>query len=95
MPKNFMRHYYDLSQLLDHPVVQSFIGTEDYHKRKVKRFRAGDNLVIAANEAFLLSDEATRERYRTAYNATRRLYFGVQPSFDEILSRIQAVADRL
>jgi len=95
MPKNFMRHYYDLSQLLAHPDVQSFIGTDGYHERKEKRFRAGDNLVISENEAFLLHDAATRERYHKAYNATSRLYFGVQPSFDEILNKIQAVIDRL
>lgn len=95
MPKNFMRHYYDLSRLIDHPDVQTFIGTPEYHERKSKRFRVGDNLVIAENEAFLLRDRVIRERYRQAYNATRRLYFGPQPSFDDILQKIQAVINRL
>ncbi|VAW78181.1 hypothetical protein MNBD_GAMMA15-2115 [hydrothermal vent metagenome] len=32
--RNFMRHYYDISQLLGHPDVQGFIGTDDYQERK-------------------------------------------------------------
>jgi hypothetical protein len=89
-PANFMRHYYDLSQLLDHPDVQSFIGTEEYHQRKKERFRKADNLKIVENEAFLLSDSETRELYQRAFETTRPLYFGEIPSFDDILGKIQS-----
>lgn len=95
MPANFLRHYYDISQLLDHPEVIAFIGTPGYHARKERRFRTDDNLVIAENEAFLLSDPATRERYASAYQATASLYFAGQPSFDSILERIRRRIDRL
>jgi len=39
LPPNFLRHYYDISQLLDHPEVTAFIGTPEYHARK--RFEGG------------------------------------------------------
>ncbi len=63
MPPNFLRHYYDIGQLLEHPDVITFIGTPEYQARKEHRFRKGDNLIIAENEAFILSDPETREQY--------------------------------
>lgn len=95
LPPNFLRHYYDISQLLDHPDVTAFIGTPAYHARKEQRFRKDDNLIIADNEAFLLSDAATREQYTLTYQATAPLYFGGQPPFDAILAKIQEWIDRL
>ena len=87
-PQNFMRHYYDISQLLDHPDVAAFIGTPEYQERKKVRFRTGDNLIISENEAFLLSDPATRDQYALAYQVTASLYFNDQIPFDTILDRI-------
>jgi hypothetical protein len=95
LPPNFLRHYYDISQLLDHPDVVEFIGTPEYHARKEQRFRRDDNLIIAENEAFLLSDAATREQYTLAFQATAPLYFGGQPPFDTILAKIKKRIDRL
>ena len=95
MPPSFLRHYYDISQLLDHPDVITFIGTPEYHERKKRRFRKDDNLIIAENEAFLLSDPKTRERYTLAYQATASLYFGEQIPFDAILGKIQEHIDKL
>ena len=89
LPQNFMRHYYDISQLLEHPDVADFIGTAEYQERKKVRFRIGDNLNISENEAFLLSDPATRDQYALAYQATASLYFNDQIPFDTILDRIQ------
>ncbi len=94
-PPNFLRHYYDISQLLDHPDVISFIGTPQYHTRKKQRFRKDDNLIILENEAFLLSDPATREKYTLAYQATASLYFGEQIPFDTILGKIQSQISKL
>jgi len=88
LPTNFLRHYYDISQLLDHPEVAAFIGTPEYHARKEHRFREGDNPIIADNEAFRLSDSAIRERYALAYQATASLYFSGQPPFDVVLEKI-------
>lgn len=95
LPPNFLRHYYDISRLLDHPDVVAFIGTPAYQTRKAQRFRKGDNLVIAENEAFVLSDATTRAQYTAAYQATASLYFDGQPPFDAILAKIRAWIDRL
>lgn len=89
IPPNFLRHYYDISQLLGHPDVLAFIGTPEYRARKEHRFRKDDNLIITENEAFLLSDPETREQYALAYQATSSLYFGEQISFNAILKNIQ------
>lgn len=92
---NFLRHYYDISQLLDHPDVTAFIGTPEYHTRKEQRFRKGDKLIISENEAFLLADPATREQYALAYQATAPLYFSGQPDFGSILDKIGKQIDKL
>jgi hypothetical protein len=94
-PKNFMRHYYDLYCLLDSPEVLSFIGTPTYHARKIERFRSGDNLNIASNEAFLLSDPKVRSLYETQYRETAALYYTGQIPFSEILARIHQHIGRL
>ncbi len=62
---------------------------------KKKRFRSADNPNLTENEAFLLSDETTRAEYRRSYEATRDLYIGGQPSFDEIMNKIQHYAHAL
>ncbi|MEJ1340712.1 MAG: nucleotidyl transferase AbiEii/AbiGii toxin family protein [Candidatus Sedimenticola sp. (ex Thyasira tokunagai)] len=95
MPPNFLRHYYDISQLLEHPRVTRFIDTPEYHTRKEQRFRKDDNLTIAENEAFLLSDTETREQYTLAYQATASLYFGGQIPFDAILGKIHKFIGKL
>jgi hypothetical protein len=94
-PANFMRHYYDLAQLLDHPDVQQFIGTPKYHARKEARFRKGDNLNIAENDAFLITDSDIRKHYEEAFQTTRSLYYGNQPTFEEILVKIQTYTKNL
>jgi hypothetical protein len=93
--KNFLRHYYDVYCLLQQPDVQSFIGTEDYIAHKEKRFPAADNQVIAENEAFLLSDSATRSLYETEYRKTASLYYKGQVTFETILQEISKWKGRL
>ncbi len=53
------------------------------------------DVAIADNEAFLLSDAATREQYTLAYQATAPLYFGEQPSFEAILAKIWDTMEKL
>ena len=95
LPDNFLRHYYDISQLLDHPDVAAFIGTPAYCGRKKQRFRPDDNLNIAENEAFLLSDPVIRKQYTLAYQRTESLYFNNQIPFESILEKIQKHIGRL
>lgn len=95
MPRNFMRHYYDVYCLLNSDDVQAFIGTPEYHAHKGDRFPKADEQNIAKNEAFILSDPETRKIYEGAYNATQALYYRDMPSFSEILGVIGEAADRL
>jgi Nucleotidyl transferase AbiEii toxin, Type IV TA system len=94
-PIDFMRHYYDVYGLLQRAEVRAFIGTEAYKAHKAKRFRGGDNPNIAQNEAFILSDEASRKAYAKAYADTSALYYGDSPTFDQIFQEIAAWRCRL
>ena len=93
---NFMRQYYDLYCLLDHPGVQAFLGTPTYEAHKQKRFPKADrDIPIAENEAFLLSNPDTRKLFSERYTATSKLYYKGQPSFNEVLERIHKYLDQL
>jgi hypothetical protein len=94
-PIDFMRHYYDVYNLLARPEVQKFVGTDEYRTHKEKRFRGGDNLNISENEAFLLRDPATRKLYAKAFAESTALYYGDKPSFDQVLARLGEWIDRL
>jgi len=87
-PINFLRHYYDTYCLLSNSTVLAFIKTDEYQERKKIRFRQDDNLIIAKNEAFLLSNMNTRKQYISAYQKSKSLYYQSQPSLDEILEAI-------
>lgn len=94
-PVGFMRHYYDVYELLQRPEVQQFIGTEEYKQHKQSRFRQGDNQNIAENEAFILSDTKTRALYAEAYEKSSALYYANRPSFEQILAEIGKGAEKL
>ena len=94
-PKNFMRHYYDVYCLLQSSDLQNFIGTPEYQEHKEKRFRQGDNLVIAENEAFLLSNPETYQTYEQAYQETGTLYYQNQPKFRDIITMFRMYVDKL
>ena len=94
-PVNFMRHYYDVYCLLKRPEVQAFIGTDRYKAHKARRFRPGDNLNIAQNEAFILGDPQTRETYTRAFEATSALYYAGNPMLADVVCEIAHWAERL
>lgn len=87
-PANFLRHYYDVYCLLDLPEVQEFMKTPAYQERKQQRFRSGDELAIAKNAAFTLSDPDQRDLFAREYRKSAALYYQGQPDFDELLARI-------
>lgn len=87
-PANFLRHYYDVFCLLDLQEVQDFMRTPAYQERKRQRFRTGDELTIAKNPAFTLSDPAQRTLFDREYRKSSALYYQGQPTFDELLARI-------
>lgn len=92
MPVNFLRHYYDVYKLLDTKRIQEFIGTELYFEHKDKRFRASDEKDISTNSAFNITDKATQAVFVAEFSKKSALYFGKQPSLDEILKCIRKVA---
>lgn len=92
-PANFMRHYYDVFQLLQQPEVLEFIGTDEYFAHKERRFRGGDNPVLAENDAFLLSDADVRTLYEEAYISSKSLYYREQPDFTVILNSFKDYLD--
>lgn len=94
-PPNFMRHYYDVYSLLQDRNVQDFIGSEAYLAHKTRRFPKADNQIITENEAFALSDPATRATLDKAFVASSTLYFRGQPSFDVIMAEIARWSPKL
>src|SRR6185437_12785423 len=86
--RNFLRHYYDIHQLLDYPAVQIFIGTPEYLEHKKKRFKS-ENQKLRETGAFTLDDTETRKLFESEYAKTAALYYRGQVPLDAILARIQ------
>jgi hypothetical protein len=68
--------------------VADFRQTQAYQDRKMQRFRSGDELVIAKNPAFTLSDSVQRDLFAREYKKSSALYYQGQPDFDQLLDKI-------
>jgi predicted nucleotidyltransferase component of viral defense system len=90
---NFLRHYYDIHQLLDVEDVQKFIGTEPYREHKRQRFKSLDQNV--KNSGAFTLEESIRKKFEQEYEKTASLYYRGQIPLDKILSRIQKDLERL
>lgn len=88
MPINFLRHYYDVYKLLEDKRVLNFIGTEAYQTHKKARFRGQDEMVIMNNPAFTIPHPEVRQLYSNEFIKKSSIYFGKQPTFEEILNRL-------
>lgn len=95
MPRNFLRHYYDVHCLLSDETVRTFVGTAAYQDHKALRFPKADEPDLTKNPAFWLPDAAIRALYERAYLETSGLYYRNQPVFGDMLATIQAVASDL
>ena len=94
--KNFMRQYYDVYCLLGNEEVVKFIGTPEYLKHKEKRFPKVDfEVPIKENEAFILSSKEIRNAYESRYKKTAALYYQGQPTFEELILRINKYSEIL
>ncbi len=91
---NFLRHYYDIYQLLDVAAVQKFIGTPEYLEHKKKRFKSL-NQNLEESGAFTIEDESIRKQFEAEYSKTAPLYYRGQIPLDQILARIQQDLPRL
>jgi hypothetical protein len=94
-PVDFMRHYYDIYELLQRSEVQKFIGTDAYKQHKQNRFRQADNQNIAENDAFFLNDAETKALYADAYERSSALYYADKPSFEQIRAEVSKWVDKL
>jgi len=92
--ENFMRHYYDVYQLLKLKEVQNFIGTKEYENFKEERF-GGDDTKISNSQAFNLIDTPYFPILIKEYEKTKSLYYRGQITLEEILKHIQNNLDRL
>ncbi len=93
---NYLRQYYDVACLLGNNEVKQFIGTEAYHAHKKARFPKKDfEIPMTTNEAFLLSDAALRQSFKSRYEKTNKLYYKGQLPFEEILNTIYKNIDKL
>lgn len=88
MPVNFLRHYYDIYKLLENERVLNFLGTQQYANHKKIRFRGQDEINIKNNPAFVMTNSDILKLYTTEFIKKSSIYFGKQPTFDEIISRI-------
>lgn len=94
--KNFMRQYYDVYCLLGNSDVVEFIGSPEYAKHKSTRIKGADNLIqLNEHPALLLSEQEVRESFKKRYLSTSKLYYKGQPSFEEILERINSILHNL
>jgi len=94
LPTNFLRHYYDIHQLLEVETVQKFIGTPEYLEHKKKRFKSLDQ-DVAISGAFTIDDQTIRKQFETEYAKTGPLYYRGQIPLGAILARIQQDLARL
>lgn len=95
MPINFLRHYYDIYKLLENKRILDFLGSEKYYEHKKLRFRGHDEVIIKNNPAFTIEDTETRRRYSQEFLKKSPIYFGKQPTFEEIIERILQYIDKL
>ena len=88
-PINFIRHYYDVYQLLNTDRVKKFLKTEDYQSYKLEKFGTLDELDLTKNPAFQLSMPGEINKFSTLYQKKSEIYFGAIPSFEEIIEYIK------
>lgn len=95
LPANFIRHYYDLYQLLNRDDVKAFIGTAGYKEFKKEIFKTSNDINIANSDAFTLFDEKDRKLFDKEYSRSKSLYYNDRPTLDEILECMSKYLDRL
>lgn len=94
LPVNFIRHYYDLYQLLEREDVKNYVGTPEYESFKAKRF-GGNDTNIGNSDALKLTLPEDRAAFEAAYARSESLYFRGRPTLQEILDRMAQYMDRL
>lgn len=94
-PINFIRHYYDVYQLLNTERVQKFLKTETYQTYKLEKFGSLDEPDLTINPAFQLSMPGEIDKFSGLYQKKAEIYFGLTPPFEKIIQTIQKNAGKL
>lgn len=94
LPANFIRHYYDLYQLIQRSDVQAFIGTDEYEAFKKERFKS-DDTKVANSDALKLADPKDLKVLEKEYERSEGLYYLGRPTLAQILSRFSEDIERL
>jgi len=90
VPTNFLRHYYDIYQLLDVETVQQFIGTPEYLAHKKKRFKSLDQNV-ATSGAFTIEHDNIHKQFETEYAHARACAVAREPHDALAAHRLQVI----
>ncbi len=91
-PVNFIRHYYDVYQLLLTEQVKNFLNTAAYHAYKQEKFGTLDEPDLTKNPAFQLSEPSEMDKFSSLYQKKADIYFGAIPSFETIIEHIKNYA---
>ncbi|MFC1522041.1 nucleotidyl transferase AbiEii/AbiGii toxin family protein [Elusimicrobiota bacterium] len=94
LPRQFMRHYYDLYKLLEVERVAGFVGTKDYEEYKREKLRGKDGKEFVSKNAFVLSDEKTYRLFEKEFESMNSLLLSPGPTFKEMIDRIRARAPK-
>ena|SRR3990167_2024942 len=94
-PINFIRHYYDVYQLLNTERIKIFLQTDEYQSYKLEKFGTLDEHDLTKNHAFQLSMPGELNKFSALYHKKAEIYFGVIPTFEEIIQTIKINASRL
>jgi len=88
-PAKFLRHYYDIYQLLKQQRVVDFLGTDKYYQHKEKRFRSEEK-DLTKNIAFNLdNDTQLFKLYTEEYQKIQGLCMKKMPTLKEIFQEIK------
>ncbi|MGM9455279.1 nucleotidyl transferase AbiEii/AbiGii toxin family protein [Legionella bozemanae] len=88
-PINFIRHYYDVYQLLQTEQVKNFLSTDDYYTYKQEKFGILNELDLTKNPAFQLSEPGEVDKFSSLYQKKVEIYFGDTPPFEKIIEYIK------
>jgi hypothetical protein len=90
LPRQFLRHYYDLFKLLEVGRVKSFVGTPDYETYKKEKLRGRDAEEFASRNAFTLMDDGVYRFFEKEFESIHTLLLSPGPTFKEMIERIKS-----
>lgn len=93
-PREFLRHYFDLYNLLEVERVRRFIGTPDYEVYKKERLRGADVAEFSSKAAFTLPEEKIFRHFEEEFVVMNTLLLSPGPTFRALIERLRENAGR-